>query len=92
VDEAPAAELLPGLYREVLDAVATLERGGHRREAARVRSAATGAYSKAWNEATARRLLRLRDDARRNAAAPGAARAGRALAAAPRRPIEGHTV
>jgi hypothetical protein len=65
VDETHVSELLPGLYREVLDAVAVLEGAGRRREADRVRAQATIAYSKAWNQVAARRLRRLRDDARR---------------------------
>jgi len=92
VDESPVAELLPGLYREVLDAVAALEHSGHRREAARVRSEATGAYSKAWNQVAAHRLRRLRDDARRIAAAHGRGRPVPPWEATRRRPIEGRPV
>ena len=50
------AEELPGLYRAILDRVAELEAAGERAEAARVRSAATRSYSRAW-DAKARREL-----------------------------------
>lgn len=60
VEQQPVAEILPGLYRAVLDAVSVLESRGQRREAARIREEATKAYSKAWNEAAARRLRSLR--------------------------------
>jgi hypothetical protein len=60
VEQQPVAEVLPGLYRAVLDAVGALEARGHRREAAKIREEATAAYSKAWNEAAARRLRSLR--------------------------------
>ena len=50
------AEDLPALYRAILDRVAELEAAGQRDDAARVRSAATAAYSRAW-DAKARRQL-----------------------------------
>jgi hypothetical protein len=59
VEQQPVAEVLPGLYRAVLDAVADLELRGHRRDAASIRSDATRAYSGAWNLATAHRLRAL---------------------------------
>jgi hypothetical protein len=64
VDEPPISEILPGLYRVVLDAVADLEARGRRREAAEIRADATRVYSRAWNAAAAHRLraLRLRAD------------------------------
>jgi len=64
MDEPPISEILPGLYRAVLDAVAGLEARGRRAEAARVRLEATRVYSRAWNDDAARRLrlLRLRAD------------------------------
>ena len=55
VDE-PVAEILPGLYRAVLDAVAGLEAGKRRREAATIRAEATRVYSRAWNPDAAKRL------------------------------------
>jgi hypothetical protein len=59
MDQGPVAELLPTLYRAVLDAVAELERRGFRHEAAQIRSDATRAYSQAWNATAARRLQAL---------------------------------
>ncbi len=59
MDSQPVSEILPGLYRAVLDAVADLEVRGRRREAAEVRAEATRVYSKAWNAAAARRLRAL---------------------------------
>jgi len=56
VEQQPVAEVLPGLYRAVLDAVADLELRGHRLDAAAIRSEATRAYSAAWNATAARRL------------------------------------
>ncbi len=50
------SEILPGLYRAVLDAVADLERRGRRREAAAIREEATRVYSTAWTPAAERRL------------------------------------
>ena len=55
---APAEEL-PGLYRAILDRVAELEAAGDRSEAARVRTAATLAYSRAWDDRAQRELERL---------------------------------
>lgn len=64
MDAAPVSEILPGLYRAVLDAVANLEAHDRRRDAAEIRADATRVYSRAWNEAAAKRLrsLRLRAD------------------------------
>jgi hypothetical protein len=53
------AEELPSLYRAILDRVAQLEAAGDRREAARVRSAATTAYSRAWDDRASRELESL---------------------------------
>jgi hypothetical protein len=58
VERTPVSEILPGLYRAVLDAVADLERLGRRREAAAIRAEATKVYSTAWT-ATAERRLRI---------------------------------
>lgn len=60
MEQLPIAEILPGLYRAVLDAVSRLESLGRRREAAEIRAEATAAYSKAWNPAAERRLRSLR--------------------------------
>jgi hypothetical protein len=76
-DHAPSqpsvAETLPDTYRLVLDRIADLETAGFRREADLVRSDAITAYSRRWNEGTARRLERLatRADRVRAATAPG---------------------
>ena len=53
------AEELPSLYRAILERVAQLEAAGDRREAARVRSAATAAYSRAWDDRAGRELESL---------------------------------
>jgi hypothetical protein len=63
VEQQPVAEVLPVLYRSVLDAVGRLEARGLRREAATLRADATEAYSGAWNPAAVRRLTSLRDRA-----------------------------
>ena len=60
VESVPSlAEDLPELYRTILERVAELERVGARREGARVREAATRAYSEAWDEAARRNLTAL---------------------------------
>ena len=56
---ATLAEDLPEIYRAILDRVAALERIGARAEAALIRSAATRAYSDAWDEAARRQLVNL---------------------------------
>lgn len=53
------SEILPGLYRSVLDAVADLESRHHRREAAAIRAEGTKVYSRAWDADAARRLHAL---------------------------------
>ena len=63
MEQQPVAEILPGLYRAVLDAVGRLEANGLRREAATIRADATETYSGAWNEAATRRMRQLRDRA-----------------------------
>jgi hypothetical protein len=63
VEQQPVAEVLPVLYRSVLDAVSRLEARGLRREAATIRADATEAYSGSWNPAAVRRLTSLRDRA-----------------------------
>jgi hypothetical protein len=65
VEQQPVAEVLPGLYRVVLDAVADLEARGHRRDAATLRADATRAYSGAWTPSAAHRLKVLRARAAR---------------------------
>ena len=72
VDESPISEILPGLYRAVLDAVAALEAHDLRREAATIRADATRVYSHAWTPDAARRLrtLRVRADRIRESRRP----------------------
>jgi len=53
------SEELPALYRAILDRVADLEALGERVEAAQLRSDATAAYSRAWDERARRRLESL---------------------------------
>ena len=69
----PPAEELPALYRAILDRVAELEAAGERTRAARLRSDATDAYSKAWDERARRRLETLlrRSDPQPDADRPG---------------------
>jgi hypothetical protein len=57
-DQSPA-EQLPAIYRAVLDSVAELERRGERLEASQFRDEAIRAYSRAWDGAGRRRLLRI---------------------------------
>lgn len=60
MDQQPVAEVLPGLYRAVLDAVADLEARNRRADAALIRTEATAIYSRAWTPDAARRLRALR--------------------------------
>ena len=53
------SEELPALYRAILDRVAAMEAAGDRAEAAQLRSYATEAYSRAWDERARRRLETL---------------------------------
>jgi hypothetical protein len=53
------AEELPELYRQILGRVAQLEQIGSHAEAARVRMAATAAYSSAWDKKHRDRLVAL---------------------------------
>jgi len=59
MSDHPASEILPGLYRSVLDAVADLEARHHRREAAAIRAEGTRVYSRAWDADAAQRLRAL---------------------------------
>jgi hypothetical protein len=85
VEQQPVAEVLPGLYRAVLDAVADLELRGLRRDAASIRRDATRAYSGAWNAAAARRLRILGARAARIVASRRARKRESLLAAVERR-------
>jgi uncharacterized protein YeaC (DUF1315 family) len=72
--DASIAEVLPRVYRRVLDAVETLQRGGGRAEATRLRRTAVAVYSGAWDAKSHRRLeeiatraeLAAREQERRN--------------------------
>lgn len=86
MDQLPLSEVLPGLYRAVLDAVARLEASGRRRDAAAIRTEATAAYSRAWNATAERRLRTLRIRADRLAVSHR--RAGPQPREARRRPID----
>ena len=65
MDELPVSEILPGLYRAVLDAVANLESRQRRADAAAIRFEATRVYSRAWTPDAAKRLRNLRTRADR---------------------------
>ena len=54
--ELSPSELLPAIYRAVLDRVAELERRGERLEASRFRTEAIHAYSRSWDLRGRRRL------------------------------------
>lgn len=69
MDPNSVAEELPGLYRSILDRIAELEGAGNRVEASRIRTAATRAYSRAWDDRTRRDLEDLLRRARRPTAA-----------------------
>jgi hypothetical protein len=77
MDDRNPAEVLPELYRGVLDAVAKLERAGERTAAYELRRRALKVYSKRWNEAGRRNLEKvLRDADHTLAASPRAAAMG----------------
>lgn len=74
MSELSVAEIMPVLYRGVLDSVAELEARNGRREAARIRTEATRVYSRAWTVEAARRLRALCERASRAGTAPTARR------------------
>jgi len=88
VEQQPVAEVLPGLYRGVLDAVADLELRGHRLDAAKLRADATRAYSGPWNPAAAHRMRVLKARAARIVASHGPGRRDSFLTAIGRRNVE----
>ena len=65
MNELSVAEIMPVLYRGVLDSVADLEARNGRREAARIRETAIQVYSHAWNLEAAQRLRALCEKASR---------------------------
>ncbi|HYO44511.1 MAG TPA: hypothetical protein VES19_15035 [Candidatus Limnocylindrales bacterium] len=72
-DSIPAADI-PLLYREVLDAVARLERLGDRANAYEIRRRAIRTYSARWDASGRRALAKLAREAQgRIAASPRAA-------------------
>ena len=68
MESTSPSEELPALYRAILDRVADLEAAGDRVEAALLRSEATAAYSRAWDERARRRLESLLRHATRSTA------------------------
>jgi hypothetical protein len=74
MDQNSAAEILPALYRSVLDRVAEISAGGDRPLANDVRTEATRIYSRAWDARARRELEAL---LRRHAAQPLHAAASR---------------
>lgn len=76
------AEVLPELYRQVLDRVASLEHAGYRGEAARVRADATRIYSGPWTEAAVGKFRGLRIHAERVVSGRERPRAARPWASA----------
>lgn len=64
MDTQTPAEVLPSLYREVLETVARLERAGQREVAWDIRRRALLAYSTQWNAHGRRSLEKLNREAR----------------------------
>jgi hypothetical protein len=79
MNEPSVAEIMPVLYRGVLDSVAELEARNGRREAAWIRAEATRVYSRAWTVDAARRLRMLCERANRAVRTPAAMRSRYAI-------------
>jgi hypothetical protein len=77
--EASVAHRLPILYRDTLDAITALERGGARSSAGRLRREAQLAYACRWDEEACRHLSQLADRARDLAEEPRQRRPGLSL-------------
>jgi hypothetical protein len=91
VETQTVAEILPGLYRGVLDAVGALEADGFRPEAARIRQDAIRAYSGPWDPGAERQLRRLQARAVRVTSGRARRRRSAALEAVERRIDLGRT-
>jgi hypothetical protein len=77
MDESIPVADMPRLYREVLEAVARLERAGERAAAYEIRRRAIHVYSTRWDDRGKRSLARLvREAHQRLAASPHAAARG----------------
>ena len=77
MDDQNPAEVLPKLYRDVLEGVARLERIGERQAAYEIRRKAQRAYSARWDGRAQRTLGKLEREARAKlAASPHAAAVG----------------
>jgi hypothetical protein len=77
MDDQNPAEVLPKLYRDVLDGVGRLERVGERKAAYEIRRRAQRAYFARWDGRALRTLGKLERDARAElAASPRAAAVG----------------
>jgi hypothetical protein len=63
MDDQTPAEVLPSLYREVLETVTRLEHAGHREVALEIRRKALQAYSTRWDTRGRRTLEKLNREA-----------------------------
>ena len=80
MDESIQLDDMPHLYRDVLDAVARLERVGERSAAYEIRRRAIRAYSARWDERGRRTLAKLTREANARLASSPRAAAVAALA------------
>ncbi len=80
MDDQTPAEVLPSLYREVLETVSRLERAGQRDVAWEIRRKALVAYSTHWDTQGRKALEKLNKEARQVLASKRVAAAAGALA------------